>query len=70
MESSFLGPSFGKYMVLEFQQQILDFPINGENIIVLVHYVLFTFSLPRLPFNGSMLAASCLQVHKKGVKFT
>lgn len=70
MESSFLGPSFGKYMVLEFQQQILDFPINGENIIVLVHYVLFAFSLPRLPFNGFMLAASCLHVHKKGVKFT
>lgn len=66
MESSFLGPSFGKYMVLEFQQQILDFPIIGENIIVLVHYVLF----PKLPFNGSMLAASCLHVHKEGVKFT
>ena len=56
----------GKYMVLEsYISETWDFPINGENIIFLVHYILFRYAFPKLPFNVSLLAATCVHVIRK-----
>ena len=39
----------------------MRFPVNGENIIFLVNYILFTYAFPKLSFNISLSAA--ISVH-------
>ena len=60
------GLWLGKYMVLEsYISEIWDFPVNGENIIFLMHDILFTYAFPKFPFNVSLLVATDVHVNKK-----
>ena len=53
-------------MVLELDvNEIWDFLVNGENIIFLVHYILFTYSFMKLPFNIPLSAAIGVHVSIK-----
>ena len=47
----------------------MRFPVNGENIIFLVNYILFTYAFPKLLFNVSLSAAIGVHVSKKVCNF-
>ena len=48
-------PMIKKYMVLEsYISEIWYFRVNEKNIIFFVHYILFTYAFPKLPFNVSL----------------